>query len=465
MEPIQQSSPLVTVMLIGWFPVVVGLFALLPPRRAVLVGFLAAWLFLPIAEFEFRLVPEINKMTVTSLSVLLGVVLFDLNRLINFRPRWLDIPIALFCVAPMFSSLANGLGFYDGASEMLRQVLRWGFPYFIGRLYFTDLRGARELAVAVFIAGLIYVPLCLYEVRMSPQLHRMLYGYHQHEFFQHVRFGGWRPMVFMSHGLMVGAFMMAAALCGFWLWLTKAMKQVAGIPLPFFIAALFLTTVMVKSVAAIVLLFAGVVILTAVHYARNSIPITAAATITVFYLLLRATGLWSGAGMVDVVEPILGERRAASLEFRLENERNLSQRAREQPLFGWGGWGRARVHDPTGRDISVTDSLWIITLGNNGFFGLAALVAAVLLPALLLRRRIPPSLWTHPAAAPTAVLAVLLVLWMVDNLLNAMVNPVYLLAAGGLAGMVKVRAARRAPLRTTRTRRGFVQQTAEVPQP
>ena len=120
--------------------------AVLPPRRAVLAGFLFAWLFLPVAEYQFKFLPELNKMTVTSISVLLGAALFDGTRMLNFRPRWFDVPIGVLCLAPVASSLANGLGVYDGLSECLRQVLRWGVPYVIGRLYFSDLRGLAALA-------------------------------------------------------------------------------------------------------------------------------------------------------------------------------------------------------------------------------------------------------------------------------------------------------------------------------
>ena len=39
---------LVPVTLFGWIPVAIALFLLLPPRRAVIVAFLLAWLFLPL---------------------------------------------------------------------------------------------------------------------------------------------------------------------------------------------------------------------------------------------------------------------------------------------------------------------------------------------------------------------------------------------------------------------------------
>ena len=44
-----------------------------------------------------------------------------------------------------------------------------------------------------------------------------------------------------------------------------------------------------------------------------------------------------------------------------------------------------------------------------------------------------------PSFAPAAALAVLLGLYMLDNLSNAMYNPIYVLAAGGLAGMASSR--------------------------
>jgi hypothetical protein len=42
--------------------------------------------------------------------------------------------------------------------------------------------------------------------------------------------------------------------------------------------------------------------------------------------------------------------------------------------------------------------------------------------------------WLHPAVASGAALAMLLVLYVLDGLLNAMLNPVFMLAAGGLSG-------------------------------
>jgi len=44
------------------------------------------------------------------------------------------------------------------------------------------------------------------ELTASPQLNRWIYGYHQSQFIMAMRAGGYRPMVFMRHGLNVAFF-------------------------------------------------------------------------------------------------------------------------------------------------------------------------------------------------------------------------------------------------------------------
>ena len=121
----------------------------------------------------------------------------------------------------------------------------------------------------------------------------------------------------------------------------------------------------------------------------------------------------------------------------MENENILAEKAIKKPLFGWGGWGRSRVHNEEGEDITVTDGLWIIILGKHGLVGLGLFSLSLLLPIANLLRHCRVKDWTHPQVAPAAVLSLLLGLYMVDNLLNAMVNPIFTVIAGGLAGVTK----------------------------
>jgi O-antigen ligase len=132
---------------------------------------------------------------------------------------------------------------------------------------------------------------------------------------------------------------------------------------------------------------------------------------------------------------MINEERADSIEGRLENEDMLIEKASLRPWFGWGGWGGWRVYDPkTGEDITVSDGMWVIALGEKGMVGLVSVTAVVLLPFALFLRRVPARYWSTAAGGAPAALALLLMLYSIDNLFNAMLNPIYLLAAGGLSG-------------------------------
>ena len=426
---------LVPLALFGWPAVLVALFLMVPGRRAVVAGLIVAWLFLPVAEYEFKGIPEYNKMTATSLSLFVATLLFEPNRVLAFRPKWIDLSIVLLCFCPLASSLSNGLGIYDGLSESNAQLLRWGLPYFIGRIYFHDYQSMRELTIGVFIGGLAYLPFCWFEMKMSPQLHQIVYGYFQHGFMQTIRYGGWRPMVFLQHGLMVGMWMATATLAGLAMWQSGMVRQIRGIPMWVFVATLFLTTIMCRSSGAVLLLGVGIVAFLSVRYFRTTLAIGVLAAICVLYVAVRSSGMWDGSQLTEMTRNVFGAERAQSVETRFYYEEELAARARQQPVFGWGGWGRSRIYDQTGRDITITDSLWIITLGTNGAFGLISVLAVILLPPLLLARKAPVAWWVHPVVAPTAAIAVIVTLWMVDNLLNNMFNPVYVVMIGGLAGM------------------------------
>ena len=426
---------LVDLALYAWVLVVLSLFALLRPRHAVLAAYIGAWLFLPMYGIKIKVFPDLTKVTVTSMSVLLGAFLFDGARILSFRPRWFDIPMAVWCFCPFVTSIINGLGSWDGGSAVIQNLVLWGFPYFTGRIYFSDWEGIRDLAMGLFIGGLIYVPFCLIEVKMSPQFHRWIYGYHQHQFAQTFRLGGWRPMVFMQHGLAVGMWMTTCTLVGIWLWMSKSLRELWGIPISYLVATLLVTTVLCRSSSSMLLLLLGVAIIFWIYWFKNAIPLLCIMAAIPVYVLLRTAGDWSGDKLVTVAETILNEDRAQSLAHRLKAEDLLKQKALWRPGFGWGRWNRSRVYDDKGKDVAVTDSLWVIALGTTGIVGLTSVTLAVLLPILLYRYRCPVQGWMHPMGAAGAAMAMLLAFHMIDNLLNAMLNPIFILAAGGLSAV------------------------------
>jgi hypothetical protein len=315
-------------------------------------------------------------------------------------------------------------------------------PYFLGRIYLNNLAGLGNLAIGIFIGGLVYVPLCLYEIKFSPQLHLMVYGYHGiRQFGQSIRLGGYRPNVFMQHGLSVGMWMMAASLIGIWLWQAGMLKKLFHIPITVLLGILLVTFVLVKSTGAYIYLGYAIIIIVSAKWFRTALPLLLLIAIVLSYIFMGATGNFSGAQadqIVAVAQNAAGPDRAQSLEFRLDNEEILGEKARQRMILGWGGWGRNRVYDPdTGEDLTVTDSLWIIAFGVNGIVGLFSVFGSSLLPAFsFFWLRYPARTWFHPKVAPVAMLAVVISLYALDCTLNNQPNPVFTLASGGIAGVV-----------------------------
>lgn len=440
-EVTHTGSPMVMAMLFAWIPAVIFIFAVLPNRRAVITSFVLAWLFLPIAGYTFKGFPDYNKVSATCFGVFLATLIFDINRLTRFRFKLIDIPILIFCICPIASSLTNDQTLYDGLSSSFAFVIRWGMPYFIGRLYFNDLDGLKELAIGVFIGGLLYVPLCLFEVRMSPQLHDMVYGYHQHSFLQTKRGGGFRPTVFMSHGLMVGMWMAMTSIIGVNLWQKKTLTRIFGVPMAVLVSALVVTTVLCKSTGAVILMVIGITIQYLTRFRLAHIATISLSIMIVLYLSLRITGLWDGEQLVSLSSSTVSEARGSSLGYRIRMETILADHAMKSPVFGWSGWGRNRPADVK----TITDSQWIIILGIHGLVGLTAFISMVLLPVILLYKRVSPAYWNHPSIAPIACCSIVVLMYMADNLFNAMYNPIYLLMIGGLAGLNPVRLVQRQP--------------------
>lgn len=433
-------NAIVNIVMIGWIPALILLFTLLPARRAVVTAAVAAWLFLPVASFPLPGLPDYTKTSATAVGLLLGAVLFDRARMSRLRLRWFDLPILSWCLVPFASSLTNGLGYYDGVSAVLRQTIDFGLPYLIGRAYFGDAEGLRDLAVGILIGGLIYIPLCGFEILMSPQLHRIVYGYHAAPFAQSRRFGGFRPVVFMRHGLEVGMWMTAASMLGYWLWACGTTRKVLGLPLGGLLLGLFGMAVLCRSTGALLLLLLGLALLEAVKRTGSNLLVWTLVLAGPLYAGARTSGLWSGRGAVALAKSAIDESRAASFEFRLGNEDLLIVKALERPFLGWGGWGRNRVLDEDSNDLTVIDGLWIDSLGKYGLIGLIAIDLMFFIPLASFALRYPGPTWKTPRIAPAAGLVVLVGLFQVDCLFNGMVNQVFLIAVAGVTGFANRRA-------------------------
>ncbi|MBE9119425.1 O-antigen ligase domain-containing protein [Tychonema sp. LEGE 07199] len=426
---------LIPIALFGWLPIVFYLFVRFPPHRAVIISFIVAWLFLPQASYPIPLLPPYDKVSASCYAILLATLVYDTSRITTFKPGWLDVPIVIWCLCPIVSQVTNG---GSPISPTFTQIIAWGLPYFVGRLYFGSLDGLRQLAIGMFAGGLAYIPFTLIEGVKGPILHQMVYGVNAFEDWgQARRLGGWRPVVFMQHGLMVGVWMMTAALIGVWLWQTGTLKKFQGRNIKTLVIVLTIAFFLCRSTGAYSLFAFALIVLFSAKQFRTSLPLLFIIGYIVFYLYVAAAGQFSSHDVIDFMTQIFGEERAASLKFRFDMEEILGAKARQAFLFGWGDSGGNRVYNEYGKDISVTDSLWIIAFGVNGAVGLASLFSSLLLPVVVFCvSKYPARTWAHPKVAPAAVLAVSLTMYVFDCVLNAMVNPIFALIAGGLSGLV-----------------------------
>lgn len=423
------------IAMVGWIPFAMALFLVMKPRHAVMTGYIVAMLFLPNYHYEIPKLMDYTKFTGGSMGLLLGAMLFDWRTVTNFRPHWVDLPVVVWCVVPFFSSMANDTGindyygFYDGMSSLLYQTFIWGIPYFLGRVYITDHQALKEMTIALIIAALIYAPLCWFEIRMSPQLHNWTYGFTQHRFGQTRRGSGWRPMVFQQHGIALGMLMAMCAMCAGWLWRAGTIKKIGSLPIAGVAIFLLLTALFIKSSFAIVLLGSGIIAFYSIKILRHPLPLLLLIFMIPVYQFVRANGSFTGETLVSMAESTFSSDRAASLQYRLDNEDIIINHvAKAKPWLGWGTWGDYRVDED-----NIPDGMWIITFGKYGIIGLISLTLTLLTAPTIMILGIPRKYLRVPDAAPALVLSTMLVLFAYDCLMNSFPNSIYGLACGGVA--------------------------------
>ena len=457
---IEIGNTVALLALLGWPLVVVLLFRTLSIERALIWSILGGYMLLPqLSAINLPGAPALNKETIPNLTAFAACLVLW-GRMPRLLPEgWVGrLLLILFIVSPGITVINNleavrfgvdrfgtmvlvdpnalevwslpGLRAYDSVSAVVQQIFLM-LPFFLAREVLRTEAALREVVLALVIGMAIYTLPMLYEVRFSPQLHTRLYGFFQHDFAQAMRNGGFRPFVFMPHGLWVAFFAFMGAMAAAAL-LRSAAKGDAGKRLLMLGLTLGLV-VICKSMGALMftLIFVPVVLLLP---ARAHLTIAALMAVLVLaYPLLRGSGMVPTERLVAQVSAINTER-AESLEYRFTNEERILQHVSDKPFFGWGGWGRFMVYDPaTGETQTIVDGQWIITIGHYGWLGFIAMFGLLALPLL--------ALWTQarkPDAPPVtfaaSTLALILAANMVDLLPNATLIPFTWLIAGALLG-------------------------------
>ena len=97
-----EASITVPIVLVVFLVVGASSFAWMDGRRALLLSMLGGWLFLPHFDGRFKFPVLNSKQAVVGAALLAGSVLFDSGRWRTFRPKWLDLPMAVFCLVPFW---------------------------------------------------------------------------------------------------------------------------------------------------------------------------------------------------------------------------------------------------------------------------------------------------------------------------------------------------------------------------
>jgi hypothetical protein len=423
-----------------WPLVVVQLFIKKDISYAIFISFLLGYLLLPVnTGIDLPGLPALNKFSITTLSVLFGC-LFIKRSAISFvgSNMVVKVMLILFLLMPFFTALSNseptsfspGLSFKDGLSSMFKNFM-FIVPFILGRQFFNNKSEQLFIFKCLVISVLFYSIPILYEIRMSPQLHTMIYGFFPHSFVQQARGGGFRAVVFLGHGLWVAFFVAIGLSSMFLLW--KAKVRVTSYNPLLVLIYLMVVLVLSKSLASLIYaLLMGVLMIFCSAKLQSKVAMMIAVFV-ITYPMLSIQGWFPHSNVLEVAQTVSVER-ADSLGFRFKNEHELVQHANQKPLLGWGGWGRNRVHDEyTGADLSTTDGKWIQTFGTYGWLGYLTEFGLIFYTLLFAYRSLHLLVSNEEKIILSGHMLIVAIIFL-DQIPNASTTPVYLLIIGSLLG-------------------------------
>lgn len=451
------------IVIFSWPLVAIYLFSSQKFERAIIWSVVGSFLFLPnLLGFDLPGVPAMDKFSLPSLAML---VLVAAKAPKQSRFRILpDHPVGKILLLMLLggavaTAVSNqdpywvgvkflpGTTLYDAISEIMRLVFIIA-PFLVGWQYLSDVKSHEEILRILVAVGLFYSILILVEVRMSPQIHTWIYGYRVFDFAQQFRDGGFRPVVFVHHGLVLAFFVMSITVAAAALWrqtryqsdTADASNQNNTAKRYLYITAYFgVILVLCKSLGSLIF---GLFLIPLVLLTRPKTQLLVAvvlAGIAIAYPILRGSGFVPIETISETVYSY-DYYRGESLDTRLTNEERLLEHANKRPVFGWGGWGRWRLYNPqTGEDTTISDGIWVIMIANYGWFGYLAYFGLLGAPILAIwwrmRRRTG---FTLPPV--TSALCLLVAINMIELLPNSSLPPWTWLIAGALLGYSRVQA-------------------------
>lgn len=437
-------------VLLAYIPVIWFFFARFSAVKAAAMSLLGATLFLPEdAAFDLPVLPPFDKHSIPAIVATIALMRQLPKRALAPPVRFLMVLGALNVLGAVGTLLTNrethvvgvmnrvvlpGLQLYDFPGLFTDHFVYYYLPFFVGAVTITSLDSARVALRLLVKAGLLLSLFCLFEVRMSPNLHTWIYGYSPHpDFSQAVRWGGYRPSVFFYHGLVAAFFMMLTTLAaGTCVRARIGMGMLGRMTLPYLMVVLILC----KSTGAIITAVAFLPLLLLLQPRTQLAICVVVCAVVMTFPYTRTVGLFPTQALVDWASSISPDR-AASLLFRFTNEDAVLEKmyAFEKVWFGWGGFARSHVFESwTGTDTTVTDGQWLVLTSSRGVVGLFTIVSLLVWPVWRAWR----SRWrlgSRTEALAVGGLAILVSVGALEMLPNDPQVGVHYWLAGGLYGL------------------------------
>lgn len=414
-----------SVLLWSWPVCLMVAFRGLGGRAGTLIGMWGGLLFLPSVQRYVGPIP-VDKRTMTGVGLLLGSLVARPELWWTSRPSWRDLPIVGFAAAPLLGLFSSGPEVHADVLDLsVQRALGWVVPYLMGRWFFADRSGPDALVRSMVWAGLAYAPLCIYEEVVGPDryLSGLLFGTHYRAEMVN-RLGGYRPEVFLTHGLELATLMALFATAG--AWRLAGLASARRTPTAWAsVIILVLVSISCRGVYGYIILAAGLTLLAFTASTRSVVPLLAIGILSPAYMVARATHAWDGR-FLETMASWTG--RASTVGFRLDAEDRLLDKIAGESY--WIGHGEYVWH---ARGLLWPDGLWLNVTWFGGVVGLSAyLIGLFLFPAGHALYRTITASRPRRILTPTVALAVWLLLQLTDGLHNTS----QIFVAGCVAGVL-----------------------------
>lgn len=381
-------------------PFCLNRFGKLSAGKAAATCMIVPWMFGPnVCRIDLPLLPGFEKHGLAAIGAVLGGAIYYRSRLREAKPlRGVDLFIILLVigrfgsyavnreVVPQGPNMAPGLSLQDAAYYSIESLVSCWLPLLVGRAFVRSRTEGIRMLQLFALATLVQIPLVLFELRMGPNLHDRIYGYDVFRAFgQSIRDGGYRPKLFVGHGLTVGMVMMTGTLSAFALK-KLGQRSLAKLPMTVVVWLLLAICVVVKAKSPLTYTMLGIGLVMVMSPKLQVRAAAVFASLVFFYAYIHVTQQFPRDEIMARLQ-VFGADRVQSMGFRFDNELVLVERAVEKMAFGWGGYGRERIFAPDGKDLTIQDGQWIIVLGQQGVVGLIAFFGTLFGPIFVAAMR------------------------------------------------------------------------------